>query len=101
MSNILQLRIFHEVQCPVRTSVSLGGLEPRVQAEDAQLSSEEKVKQLTMKWTILVFTLAVVMMLGACGKKVAPPPPPPPPAPTAPTASLTANPETVEKGGST
>ena len=59
------------------------------------------MKQLTMKWTTLVFALAVVMMLGACDKKVAPPPPPPPPAPAAPTASLTANPESVDKGGST
>src|SRR5689334_2439477 len=38
------------------------------------------------------------MMLGACKKKVAPPPPPPPPPPAAPTASLSANPNTVEKG---
>ena len=38
------------------------------------------------------------MMLGACKKKVAPPPPPPPPPPAAPTASLTANPDTVQKG---
>ena len=59
------------------------------------------MKQLTMKWTTLVFALAAVMMLGACAKKVVPPPPTPPPAPTAPTASLTANPETVEKGQAT
>jgi peptidoglycan-associated lipoprotein len=37
------------------------------------------------------------MFLGACKKKVAPPPPPPPPA-TAPTASLSANPNTVDAG---
>ena len=41
------------------------------------------------------------MVLGACKKKVAPPPPPPPPPPPAPTASLTANPNTVDKGQST
>src|SRR5512141_1919566 len=46
-------------------------------------------------------TLATIMLLGACKKKVAPPPPPPPPPPAAPTASLTANPNTVDKGGST
>jgi len=40
------------------------------------------------------------MFLGACAKKVAPPPPPPP-APTAPTASLSANPNTLDKGQST
>jgi peptidoglycan-associated lipoprotein len=37
------------------------------------------------------------MFLGACKKKVAPPPPPPPPA-TAPTASLSANPNTIDAG---
>jgi len=41
------------------------------------------------------------MFLGACAKKVAPPPPPPPPAPNAPTASLSANPNTLDQGQST
>ena len=41
------------------------------------------------------------MFLGACHKKQAPPPPPPPPPPPAPTASLTASPDTVDKGTST
>ena len=54
-----------------------------------------------LKWITLVFALGAFMMLGACKKKVAPPPPPPPPPPAAPTASLTANPNTVEKGQST
>jgi len=58
-------------------------------------------KQLTLKWITLVFALFAVMMLGACKKKVVPPPPPPPPPPAAPTASLSANPDTVNKGGST
>src|SRR5438309_4088939 len=62
---------------------------------------EDKVKQGRMKWIMVVFALGAIMMLGACKKKVAPPPPPPPPAPAAPTASLTANPNTVEKGQST
>src|SRR5712671_7435134 len=53
------------------------------------------------RWVTLVFILGAIMMLGACKKKVAPPPPPPPPAPTAPTASLSANPNTVEKGQAT
>ncbi len=54
------------------------------------------------KWGILVFALGTIMFLGACAKKkVAPPPPPPPPAPTAPTASLSANPNTLDKGQST
>src|ERR1700758_2727583 len=41
------------------------------------------------------------MMLGACKKKAAPPPPPPPPPPPAPTASLSANPNSIDKGMST
>jgi peptidoglycan-associated lipoprotein len=54
-----------------------------------------------MKWITLVSALAAIMMLSACAKKAAPPPPPPPPPPPVPTASLTANPATVEKGQST
>ncbi len=53
------------------------------------------------KWVVMVAMLAAIMMLGACKKKVAPPPPPPPPPPPAPTASVTANPATIEKGQST
>lgn len=60
------------------------------------------MKQKTMKWITLVFALSAIMFLGACHKKTAPPPPPPPPPPpAAPTASLTANPESVDKGQST
>ena len=59
------------------------------------------MKQGRMKWIMVVFALGAIMTLGACKKKVAPPPPPPPPPPAAPTASLTANPNTVEKGKST
>ncbi len=59
------------------------------------------MKQRRLRWMMLVFALGAIMMLGACKKKVAPPPPPPPPAPAAPTASLTANPNTMEKGQST
>lgn len=61
---------------------------------------EDQVKQRQMKWAILIFTLAAIMMLGACKKKVVAPPPPPPPPPPAPTATLTANPNTIEKGQS-
>jgi peptidoglycan-associated lipoprotein len=46
----------------------------------------------------LVIALAMIVFLAACAKKVAPPPPPPPPAPNAPTASLSANPNTVDAG---
>jgi peptidoglycan-associated lipoprotein len=50
------------------------------------------------KWAVLVFALGMVLMLGACKKKAAPPPPPPPPPPPAPTASLSANPNAIDKG---
>jgi peptidoglycan-associated lipoprotein len=47
-------------------------------------------------------TLTVVLAVGACGKKkVATPPPAPPPPVLAPTASLTANPNTIAPGQST
>jgi peptidoglycan-associated lipoprotein len=52
------------------------------------------------KWVTLVFVLSAILFLGACKKKVAPPPPPPPPPPPAPTASLSANPNSIEKGQS-
>src|SRR5215467_1613500 len=61
---------------------------------------EEKVKP-KLKWVMLLFALGAILFLGACKKKVAPPPPPPPPPPAAPTASLTANPNTIDKGQST
>jgi len=59
------------------------------------------VKQQRLKLFTLMLTLGAVMFLGACHKKTPPPPPPPPPPPAAPTASLSANPNTVEKGQST
>ena len=60
------------------------------------------MKHRQMKWAMLIVTLAAIMVLGACKKKVAPAPPaPPPPPPAAPTASLTANPNTIQKGQST
>jgi peptidoglycan-associated lipoprotein len=58
------------------------------------------VKHRNTKWVTLVFILGTIMMLGACKKKVAPPPPPPPPPPPAPTASLSASPNSIEKGQS-
>ena len=53
-----------------------------------------------LKWIMLLFALSTILMWGGCKKKVAPPPPPPPP-PAAPTASLTADPNTINKGQST
>ena len=59
------------------------------------------MKRPQMKWITLVLILGAIMMLGACKKKVAPPPPPPPPPPPAPTASLSANPNSIDKGMAT
>ncbi len=59
------------------------------------------MKHNKLKWTTLVFMLGAIMLLGACKKKVAPPPPPPPPPPPAPTATLTASPDSIQKGQST
>jgi peptidoglycan-associated lipoprotein len=56
------------------------------------------MKQLTLGRVILVLALGAIVFLGACHKKQPPPPPPPPPPPAAPTASLTASPEAVDKG---
>jgi len=51
---------------------------------------------------MVTIALAAIMSLAACKKKVAPvPPPPPPPPAAAPTASLTANPATIQRGQST
>ncbi len=59
------------------------------------------MKHSKLTWTLTLVALACVLTLGACKKKVAPPPPPPPPPPAAPTATLTANPATVERGQAT
>jgi peptidoglycan-associated lipoprotein len=60
-----------------------------------------KVKQQRLKWITLIVTLAAILLIGGCKKKTPPPPPPPPPPPAAPTASLTASPNTIDKGQST
>ena len=60
-----------------------------------------EVKHSMRRFLTLVFMLSIFLFVGACKKKVAPPPPPPPPAPSAPTASLSANPNTIDKGQST
>jgi peptidoglycan-associated lipoprotein len=58
------------------------------------------VKYQRMKWFTLVIALGAIMMLGACKKKTAPPPPPPPPPPPTPTASISVDPSTIQKGQS-
>lgn len=50
----------------------------------------------------MVVLLAMMVAVSACGKKKTPPPPaPPPPPPPAPTATLTASPNTVNPGEQT
>jgi peptidoglycan-associated lipoprotein len=51
-----------------------------------------------IRFGALIAAIGTLMFLGACAKKIAPPPPPPPPSATAPTASLSANPNTVDPG---
>lgn len=58
------------------------------------------MKHHRIKWFTLVVALGAVMMLGACKKKAAPPPPPPPPPPPAPTASISVDPNSIQKGQS-
>src|SRR5260370_19320421 len=59
------------------------------------------MKPLTLRWAVLGFALSAILFLGAYHKKTAPPPPPPPPPPaSAPTATLTASPDTIDKGQS-
>jgi peptidoglycan-associated lipoprotein len=66
----------------------------------SSLALEDEVKQNRLKWLIAIASFAVLMTVSGCKKKAAPPPPPPPP-PPAPTASLSANPSSIEKGQST
>lgn len=58
------------------------------------------MKQLTLRWVALVFALGAILFITACHKKPPTPPPPPPPPPAQPTASLTASPDTIDKGQS-
>ncbi len=59
-----------------------------------------KVKHSRTQWYLLAVLLAVVLALGGCKKKPPAAPPPPPPPPPAPTASLTASPDTIQPGQS-
>jgi peptidoglycan-associated lipoprotein len=59
------------------------------------------LKPATLRSLAIVLALSGIVFLGACHKKQAPPPPPPPPPPAAPTATLTANPDTINYGQST
>jgi len=58
------------------------------------------VNSRTLKLLVLTFVVSTIMMLGACKKKAAPPPPPPPPPPPSPTASISVDPTSIDKGQS-
>ncbi len=58
------------------------------------------MKHERLTWIFVVALLASILALGGCKKKTAPPPPPPPPPPPAPTASLSASPDTIQPGQS-
>ena len=58
------------------------------------------MKQLKVKWFLLILALGTLLFLGACKKKATPPPPPPPPPPPAPTASISVSPDTIQPGQS-
>ena len=60
-------------------------------------------KQKYLSRASVILCLMLLMLAGGCKKKapVAPPPPPPPPPPaSAPTATLSASPSTIERGQS-
>jgi peptidoglycan-associated lipoprotein len=59
------------------------------------------VTQKRLKAFGLLMTLAVVLSLAGCNKKVAKATPPAPPTPPAPTATLAANPSVIQQGQST
>ena len=56
------------------------------------------MKHSKLQWTLVVVTLAAILVLGGCHKKQAAAPPPPPPPPPQPTASLSANPTNIQAG---
>ena len=50
------------------------------------------------QWVFAVFATALLVLVAGCGKKKGPPPPPPPPPPV--TATLSANPASIQSGQS-
>jgi peptidoglycan-associated lipoprotein len=60
------------------------------------------LKARTIRWTYIIPALVLILLAAGCKKKQPPPPPPPPAAkPPAPTAMLTANPNTIAAGEAT
>src|SRR5271157_4872619 len=99
-----------KIEATLRLAQSAPCREDEIAATTRAHRKEESVmramKMSTTKATIarcstFAFALGTILFLGACAKKAAPPPPPPPPSMTAPTASLSANPNTLDQGQST
>ena len=68
----------------------------------AHRNLEEPVKHQMRTWGLVVFALGAIVFWGACASRKLPPPPPPaPPEAQLPTASLAANPNTINAGEST
>ena len=60
-----------------------------------------EVKNSTRQFLVVTFATILLLLVAGCKSKVTPPPPPPPPPPAQPTASLSANPDSIQAGQST
>src|SRR5690349_19868887 len=63
--------------------------------------SEEIVNKRQWMHATQIAALSILLVIAGCKKKQPAPPPPPPPPPPAPTASISANPSTINAGQST
>ena len=69
-------------------------------ASSDSLALEDKVNRSWLKWTLLVLALTAALAVGGCKKKAAPPAPPAAPPPPQPKATLSVNPESIQRGQS-
>src|SRR6476646_4502424 len=92
-----EIVVASQPRCTSYNCAAPGSCRTRTVVLARKLALEDEVNQQRMKWVLLTLALCGLLTLGACKKKVQPAPAPPPPPPPAPTASLTANPSTIEK----
>jgi peptidoglycan-associated lipoprotein len=59
---------------------------------------EDELKHIKIKWILIMFALAAIMIVGGCKKKQVPAPPPTAPPAPQPKATLSLNPESVARG---
>jgi peptidoglycan-associated lipoprotein len=64
------------------------------------LALEDELNHSKLKWTLMVLALATIVVVGGCKKKQVPATPPAAPPPPEPKATLSVNPESVNRGGS-